>query len=62
MAVWNAASATTLPGKMLGLWGPIATFVTIGLVSPPICDLPPPHSQRSLDPELILSPSSAPPV
>ena len=33
MAVWNAASATTLTGKMAGLWGPIATFVTIGLVS-----------------------------
>lgn len=31
MAVWNAASATSVPGKMLGLWGPIATFVTIGL-------------------------------
>jgi hypothetical protein len=27
-----AAAATTVPGKMLGLWGPITAFVTIGLV------------------------------
>lgn len=31
MAVWNAASATTLTGKMAGLWGPISMFVAIGL-------------------------------
>jgi formate transporter len=31
IAVWNASSATTLPGKILGLWPPIMTFVAIGL-------------------------------
>lgn len=31
MAVWNAAAATTLTGKMAGLWGPISCFVAIGL-------------------------------
>ncbi len=33
LAVWQAFAATTLSGKMLGLWGPIAAFVAIGLVS-----------------------------
>lgn len=33
MAVWSAYAATTLPGKLMGLWGPITMFVTIGLVS-----------------------------
>lgn len=31
MAVWQASSANTLSGKLLGLWGPITTFVAIGL-------------------------------
>ena len=31
IATFNANSATTIPGKVLGLWPPIAAFVTIGL-------------------------------
>lgn len=31
VAVWNAGSASSLPGKVLGIWPPIAAFVAIGL-------------------------------
>lgn len=31
LAVWQAAAASSLPGKLMGLWPPITTFVTIGL-------------------------------
>jgi formate/nitrite transporter FocA (FNT family) len=31
IATFSANSATTIPGKVLGLWPPIAAFVTIGL-------------------------------
>jgi formate/nitrite transporter len=31
IAVFHASAASTLPGKMLGLWFPIAAFVTVGL-------------------------------
>ena len=31
IAVFHASAASTLPGKMLGLWMPIAAFVAIGL-------------------------------
>lgn len=30
MAVYMATSSNSLSGKILGLWGPIAAFVTIG--------------------------------
>ncbi|KXZ54552.1 hypothetical protein GPECTOR_4g617 [Gonium pectorale] len=30
-AVWSANSVTSLPGRILGLWPPIAAFVAIGL-------------------------------
>jgi formate/nitrite transporter FocA (FNT family) len=29
--VWNAGAASSLPGKVLGIWPPIAAFVAIGL-------------------------------
>jgi formate/nitrite transporter FocA (FNT family) len=32
MAVWSASAASSLPGKLMGLWPPIAAFVAIGLV------------------------------
>jgi formate/nitrite transporter len=31
VAVWNAGAASSLPGKVLGIWPPIASFVAIGL-------------------------------
>jgi formate/nitrite transporter len=31
VAVWNAGAASSLPGKVLGIWPPIAAFVAIGL-------------------------------
>ena len=31
IATFSANSAKTIPGKVLGLWPPIAAFVTIGL-------------------------------
>lgn len=31
VAVWNAGAAQSLPGKVLGIWPPIAAFVAIGL-------------------------------
>ncbi|GIL83216.1 hypothetical protein Vretifemale_12072 [Volvox reticuliferus] len=30
-AVWSASAATSLPGRILGLWPPITAFVAIGL-------------------------------
>ncbi|GFR49573.1 hypothetical protein Agub_g11620 [Astrephomene gubernaculifera] len=31
LAVWMALSASSLPGKLMGLWLPITAFVTVGL-------------------------------
>jgi len=31
VAVWNAGAASSLPGKVLGIWPPISAFVAIGL-------------------------------
>jgi formate/nitrite transporter FocA (FNT family) len=31
VAVWCAGAAQSLPGKIMGLWPPIAAFVAIGL-------------------------------
>ncbi|KAG2492757.1 hypothetical protein HYH03_008922 [Edaphochlamys debaryana] len=31
LAVWMASAASTLPGKLMGLWLPITAFVTVGL-------------------------------
>lgn len=31
IAVWMAASSSTLPGKLMGLWMPITAFVAVGL-------------------------------
>ncbi len=30
-AVWMASSATSLPGRIMGLWPPITAFCAIGL-------------------------------
>lgn len=30
-AVWSASAATSLPGRIMGLWPPITAFVAIGL-------------------------------
>jgi formate/nitrite transporter FocA (FNT family) len=31
VAVWNAGAASSLSGKVLGIWPPISAFVAIGL-------------------------------
>eukprot|EP00879_Flechtneria_rotunda_P001112 GHRR01001254.1.p1 GENE.GHRR01001254.1~~GHRR01001254.1.p1 ORF type:complete len:333 (+),score=143.33 GHRR01001254.1:110-1108(+) len=31
MAVWSSGAASSLPGKVMGIWPPIAAFVAIGL-------------------------------
>ncbi|EFJ43209.1 hypothetical protein VOLCADRAFT_66209, partial [Volvox carteri f. nagariensis] len=31
LAVWMATAATSLPGKLMGLWLPVTAFVTVGL-------------------------------
>ncbi|GIM00402.1 hypothetical protein Vretimale_5171 [Volvox reticuliferus] len=31
LAVWMAIAASTLPGKLMGLWLPVTAFVTVGL-------------------------------
>jgi formate/nitrite transporter FocA (FNT family) len=31
VAVWNAGAASSLTGKVMGIWPPISAFVAIGL-------------------------------
>ena len=45
IAVFHAASSSSLPGKALGLWGPITAFVAMGLE----------HSGRAPPPALALA-------